>query len=365
MKFTPAKKSKIILLEILMLIFIFPATAAIANTQKSTDEIEHQIEQIFHNRNEGILKGDGELIKPIFDTNSKFGTWAYEHELKKMKYIHNWEKKQGIRFTEIKPTIVFRRVKSSGDIVTANLLCSTEYKYVYTDAPEAINSCRIGTYHFIQLTKKEEAWIVMKEWYKDPFEDSLNLEKLKFEDIKKSILSQNERKYENMNPRRIKVVQYLNEYCGAASEERFGYKYNRKYRDYNSTGGDCANFASQALFEGGQFKRNSIWNYDRVGSTRAWVSANGFKQFMVSSGRASVIAYGNYEKIHTASYKLLPGDFVAYEKKGKITHISVVCGSDSRGYSLVSCHNSDRNNVPWDLGWSDKNIKFWLVRVHY
>jgi len=86
---------------------------------------------------------------------------------------------------------------------------------------------------------------------------------------------------------------------------------------------------------------------------------------MINSGRASVIAYGNYDKVYKASYKLLPGDFVAYEKKNDITHISVVTGADSRGYSLVSCHNSDRNKVPWDLGWSDKRIKFWLVRVHY
>ncbi len=36
---------------------------------------------------------------------------------------------------------------------------------------------------------------------------------------------------------------------------------------------------------------------------------------MIYSGRASVIAHGDYEKVYKASYKLLPGDFVAYEKK--------------------------------------------------
>ncbi|HEY5524700.1 MAG TPA: amidase domain-containing protein, partial [Clostridium sp.] len=47
------------------------------------------------------------------------------------------------------------------------------------------------------------------------------------------------------------------------------------------------------------------------------------------------------------------------------THISTVTGVDSKGYTLVTCHNTDRNDVPWDLGWSDKKMKFWLVRVHY
>ncbi|EKN42640.1 hypothetical protein CFSAN001627_05472, partial [Clostridium botulinum CFSAN001627] len=76
-----------------------------------------------------------------------------------------------------------------------------------------------------------------------------------------------------------------------------------------------ANFASQILFEGGKFRKNSTWNYDSKGATRAWVNADGFKDYMIYSGRASVIAHGDYEKVYKASYKLLPGDFVAYEKK--------------------------------------------------
>ncbi|MBM7558094.1 hypothetical protein JOC47_002964 [Halanaerobacter jeridensis] len=38
---------------------------------------------------------------------------------------------------------------------------------------------------------------------------------------------------------------------------------------------------------------------------------------------------------------------------------------DSKGYILVNSHNSDRHRVPWDLGWSNNEIKFCLVRVHY
>lgn len=78
-----------------------------------------------------------------------------------------------------------------------------------------------------------------------------------------------------------------------------------------------------------------------------------------------MISKGSYEKVYKDSYKLLPGDFVAYEKKGDITHISVVSGADSKGYALVTCHNTDRCDVPWDLGWSDKKMKFWLIRVHF
>jgi hypothetical protein len=329
------------------------------------EEVINGIEQIFQSRNKAILQEDVEIIESMYDTNTKYGTWAFEHEIQKMKYVKNWAEKQGVKFIDITPQVVVRRLTGKDNKFSANLLCSTEYKYIYEDQPDVINKSRIGTYHNLQLINKEGVWIITKEWYTDPFADSLNINNLKVDSIKQHILSQSSRDLSTINNRRLKVVEYAQQYCGAASEEQYGFKYNKKYKDFNPQGGDCANFASQILFEGAKFKKNSTWNYAKGNATRAWVNADGFKAYMVGSGRASVIAYGSYEKVYKQSYKLLPGDFVAYEKKGDITHISVVTGADSRGYSLVSCHNTDRHKVPWDLGWSDKNIKFWLVRVHH
>lgn len=118
------------------------------------------------------------------------------------------------------------------------------------------------------------------------------------------------------------------------------------------------------MYEGGKLRKNSVWNYDKEGSM-AWLSARGLYSYLVTSGRGSLIVSGNYNTVLKLSYKLLPGDIVAYEKNGKIAHISVVTGQDSRGYALVNCHNTDRYRVPWDLGWSDKKIKFHFIRVHY
>lgn len=362
-------KSYIIKLNVIvvfcLLVFSYGGRVFAEETEDSKEEVKAALEQIFENRNRAILSQDAEMIESIYDLNTKYGTWAMEYEKRKLKYLHNWAEKQGVKFVEINPKIVVRRIKGSNNNYSVNLLCSTEYRYVYENQKEAVNSSRIGTYHIISLSNKEGAWIITKEWYTDPFADSLNLENIKADDIKQHILSQESRDLSNLKERRIKAAEYAQRYCGAASEEQYGFKYNKKYRDYNPQGGDCANFASQILFEGGKFKKNKAWNYDKGGATRAWVNADGFKNYMLNSGRASVIAHGSYEKVYKASYKLLPGDFVAYEKKGDVTHISVVTGADSRGYTLVTCHNTDRNNVPWDLGWSNKKIKFWLVRVHY
>jgi len=329
------------------------------------EDITDSIHQIFNDRNNAIISGDLKLIQSMYDTSTKYGTWAYQHEATKVKYIQNWEQKQGVEFTDIIPTVKIRSIKPKGEKYSVNLLCSTEYKYVYKNEPEVVNSFRIGAYHVLDLQLKNESWIITREWYKDPFEDSLNLGRINVDSISQYIYTHEARDLSNIADRRKKAVEYAEKYCGAASEPRYEFKYNKKYRNYNSQGGDCANFASQILYEGGKFRKSHMWNYDSKGATRAWVNADGFKSYMLHSGRASLIAYGNYEKVYKASYKLLPGDFIAYEKNGDITHISVVSGADSKGYSLVTCHNTDRNKVPWDLGWSGSKIKFWLVRVHF
>lgn len=375
--FIVVKKSKLILIFSIIIFLViggylfFTANFPVVNTDNNDDEVTKHVEEIFRLRNAALLDKDEESLKDVYDLNTKYGTWAYEHEIKKLKYLFNWSEKQGVRFIGIEPKVRVRRIKGGDDVYNINLFCTTEYSYVYENENPAqegldkVNKFRIGTSHSLKIQNKDEHWHITREWYTDPFADSLNLENIKAVDIENYILSQSSRDLSNLNERRVAAVEYADRYCGTASEEQYGFKYNTKYRNFNPQGGNCANFASQILYEGGKFKKNRAWNYANGEGTKAWLNAHGFKNYMLNSGRASLIAYGSYNKVYKASYKLLPGDFVAYEKNGKVTHISVVTGADSKGYSLVNCHNTDRYRVPWDLGWSDKKIKFWLVRVHY
>lgn len=330
----------------------------------SKEDAQNIVENIFQIKNKAILSKDLDSIQSLYATDTRYGQWAFEYEEKRVKYINNWAEKQGIKFVDIVPKVVVRKSTIKENKCSFNITCNTEYKYIYPSEPWKINSSRLGTYHSFQLAKRGDAWIITKEWYTDPFADSLSLEAIKVDAIKEYIKAQPSRDISNISERRKGAKEYAEKYCGAASIEEYGFKYNNKYRNFNSQGGDCANFASQILHEGAKFKETSAWNYDKGDATGPWVNADKFTYYMINSGRASVIAKGNYEKVYKASYKLLPGDFVAYEKKGDITHVSVVTGVDSKGYALVTCHNSDRNNVPWDLGWSDKKIKFWLIKVN-
>lgn len=328
-----------------------------------SEEFTRYLEEIIRIRDKAMLENDIEGIKPLYNVKTRLGIYAFEHEQKKIKYLHNWAEKQGVNFLDIDTFIKVRWVKEQGNKVTVNFSAITEYTYEYINMPDTPNRFRIATYHVLDLVNDMDNWRITKEWYTDPFADSLNADTLKAEDNKAFILSQGPRDFSNLNPRRIKAVEYADLYCGASDNEEYYFRYNKAYKNYNSLGGDCANFASQVLHEGG-FKKTGSWNYQKDGS-RAWVNAQGFKDYLLYSGRGSLIVHGTYDKVLKLSYRLLPGDVIAYEKKGKVVHISVVTGADSRGYTLVNCHNTDRFKVPWDLGWSDKGIKFWLIRVNY
>jgi hypothetical protein len=322
-------------------------------------DISKLIAQIVNRRNQAILKEEPGKLAQLYYRNRLHGLWAYEHQVKKLKYLHNWCHKQGAKLAAIHSMARIRRIQPRVDGVRIIFSATTEYRYFYSDEPSTMNSMRIGTCHSLDLSPGDPDWRIVREWYTDPFSDDLSLESKDITSNQAFIPFQKPRNFSYLEPRRIKAVQYADKYCGA-----FNFKYNPQYKNYNYQGGDCANFASQVLFEGGGFRKTRLWNYERDAS-RAWVNAQAFNQYMYNSGRAYRIAYGSYNKVLKESYRLLPGDYVAYERKGKVTHISVITGADTKGYALTNSHNTDRYRVPWDLGYGDKQIRFWLMRVFY
>lgn len=334
-------------------------------SEEMKKEFKDLLENLFSQRNEAVVSGDCDVLKGFYDLNIKVSLWAYESEAKKTQYLINWSEKQAVKFRDLKSVVRIRKVaeKEPG---LYGVICdvATDFNYYYIDSPDIINHFRLGTNHYLNLKKENDKYIITKEWYTDPFADSLDIKNIKSEEISKYILEHQPPEF-IPNERQLKAIEYAHTYCGISEDDNFIFKYNSKYKNHNPDGGDCANFASQILHEGGGFKKNQLWNYSGKEGTKAWLNAQGFKNYMVGSGRASYIAKGTYQQTYKAAFNMKPGDFVAYEKKGRITHISTVTGFDSKGYPLVTCHNTDRLLVPYDLGWSNDNIRFHLIHVHY
>lgn len=337
--------------------------------QKNQDisrEYEIYLKNLFDYRNKAIMDHSEEILKNIYDTDIKFGLWAYEHEIKKMQYLKNWSDKQGVVFNDIDAKIKINKIREREENLYG-IICTvcTKYKYYYENQPNMQNEFQIGTQHYLHVRVRDGHYVITKEWYSDPFADSLNLENINSKEIKNFILSQQPVQLD-LTDKQKKAVNYAHKYCGAATNETGKiYLINPNYKDFNCEGGDCANFASQIMFESGTFSKNPTWNYEKGQATKAWVNAQGFKNYLIYSGRGYYISKGSYQEVYKEAYKLRPGDIIGYEKNGRITHVSTVTGLDSKGYPLVTCHNTDRLLVPWDLGWSDKSIRFHLIKVNY
>ena len=139
------------------------------------------------------------------------------------------------------------------------------------------------------------------------------MDNIKYQDAKEFIINHEGRDLSNISEYRLKAIEYMEQYCGAASDPKYNFVYNKKYGDYNPQGGDCDNFASQTLFETGRFKKNSTWNHNKNGATKAWLNADGFSRYLLSSGRGSLITKGTYDKVYKSltSYCL---EYCCYEK---------------------------------------------------
>lgn len=349
----------------LVIMLLFSSVSPVSLQTISTDEDakwRETINSIFRMRNQSVLNSDFEKLKTMYLVEERNGLWAYENEVRRSKYLSGWMEKQGCSMLGISSEFIIKRVKQVGRGYSFYIVASNEYTYSYKDEPDTINSFYLGTYHSLEIIPDGDGFIISREWYDDPLSCLLDTDKLP-EGISEKISSQPPKDISGINERRKAAVEYADKYCGAAFDVSTGY--NSKYSDYNPLGGDCANFVSQVLFEGGGFKKNSTWNYNAGKGSYAWIKAKALHSFMLYSGRATLILNGKYADVYKHAYSLQPGDIIAYAKKGKVAHVAVVTGFDSKGYPLVNCHNADRYRVPWDIGWRYNGTTFYLISVHY
>lgn len=339
------------------------------------EELRSEVERIFNQRSACLVSGDVSPLKELFDTSQKYGKWALEHEVKRVKYLNNWSNERNITFGKIESSVRIKKVYPKGNIMKIALEESYKFEYVYDDDENSpINTFGVGIRHTTSLIKKNDKWVVYNDWYTDCFEDALHNFSINIQNlIPPSII---DRIYEASNQRRPfydrqKAVAYADKYCGAAWGSGNNFKYNKKYSDYNGIGGDCTNFISQVLGdkEGGGMPLGGGW----TPGSHAWSNADGLKNFLIYSGRGSVISVGTYKDLTKPSEalpngavgKLQLGDLVAYEKgRGNIDHFAMVTGFDSHGYPLINSHTTDRYHVPWDLGWGDSKIRFFLIHIN-
>ncbi|WDV45345.1 amidase domain-containing protein [Clostridiaceae bacterium M8S5] len=319
-------------------------------------ELYQILEYIVINKNDALVYYDKSLIRDIYNVHISDGKYAYDNEVRKINYWHEWAEKQGINYNDIKSEILLHNIKYKDKKLIIDFSMCTKYYYSYKDTPNDVDCMRIGTSNILELEKSNDNYKITKE--KSNAQYDLK-EVFKDKKITTIINEQKMRSFTNLNDKNIAVVGYVNRYCGSAY--KVTNQYNNKYVRLKE---DCANFLSQALYEKGGFQKDEVWNYD-IKASNAWRDKDAFIKYLIYNGKALQIEEGKYQEIYKSVYKLDPADIIVYIIDNKIEHIAMVVGADAKGYPLISSHGVDMYRVPWDLGWDSNKTIFKLLKVNY
>lgn len=339
--------------------------APLAKSEVPTEDLTPRLQQIYDLRARWLLSGDAPPpIERDYLPEFKTARWALQHEHGKIRYMKQWAQNRSVRFVQSRPTIKVKQLRVTPERARFYVAQSLELGYVYPNE-ERVNTFGVGTRHIIELRRHGKDWLISMEWYTDPLGDDTEVP-----DVTPALidnqLPQGEPALQSAPKTAVAAqhydrqgaVRYADEFCGIAWGCGNGNNYNPRFRDYNGVGGDCTNFISQALREGGGLKVPIITRVDTLSSHLQY------------SGRAGLVAKAPFQQLwrqvaaRPEGFQswIKTGDLVAYQEKGKLEHFAIVTGFDSKGYPLVNSHTADRYHVPFDLGWDRKTV-YWLFHV--
>lgn len=336
-----------LVLAMLILGLVGPAHANPV-TDKGEVDLTPRLQEIFELRAQHLITdATPTSIERDYLPKLNSARWALDHEKGKFRYMKQWAENRSVKFIEAKPTIKVQYLKGTADRVRFYVAQSLQLGYVYP-GEETVNRFGVGTRHIIELRRLGDNWLIGMEWYTDPLGDDTEIP-----DVTPATAEVANRGYD-----RDGAVKYADEYCGIAWGCGNDQRYNTKFRDYTGVGGDCTNYISQALRQGGKLNVPVITRVETLAS------------HLQHTGRGSVVAKEAFQPLwkraskHPQGFQSLVklGDLVAYQEKGKMEHFAIITAFDSRGYPMVNSHSADRYRVPFDLGWDRKTV-YWFFRM--
>lgn len=132
-------------------------------------------------------------------------------------------------------------------------------------------------------------------------------------------------------------------YTGATSGS-YNYEgyYNSAYYNFNSLGGDCANYTSQCIYAGGMPQvvgskyGNDGWYYKSSSDRSAtWTGASNLETWMGNNR-------GN--RVTASDSTVYKGSPVFYNS----AHATICVGKNSAGVPIINSHNYDKYHVKWN-----------------
>lgn len=157
----------------------------------------------------------------------------------------------------------------------------------------------------------------------------------------------------------LRTLNYTYSYTDAvAYAQRYATSYNPAYENYNSIGGDCANFVSQCLYAGG-LPMTDKWYYRNGSRTGSWSLADGLFKYVSENCGTAIVNSDPGQVVGNVT----AGNPVFYysSSKGRYSHTAICVGVNASGVPVVAAHNNDHVRAIWTLGsWA----KYAVVKIN-
>lgn len=262
-----------------------------------------------------------------------------EEMVKRHNLVRSMQDEYNLTFLDAYNTLYIQSVEYVDNAVHVELKEWIFYDYDdLSDDRVTVDTSGFGTEHSLVLLRTQGGYILGKDAYDEA--DVTGMTSVFYVPPKESLgVDEGEHRGE---------VQAYGNYTyspdgAAAYADTYWSNYNPAYSDYNSIGGDCANFVSQAIHAGGMpmdedwfwrsyGDRSSSWAY--VPAQRSYFAAKGK---LIDNPSAGQILKGNPIWYYNSS-------------SGRYSHAAVCVGTNSAGTPIVDAHNNDRYHVHWQLG---------------
>ncbi len=333
--------------------------------------MKEALRSLLQRQDDAVLTGNRRLLRTVYARRGSMD--AFRHAVARQQFLRAWQKVRGVRFEQARVGLRTPRIKFHGqDEVRVTAVVSESFRYhsLRDGAPQ--EAFGLGTRRWYTLQREQGGWRIRAEDYTDPLDQDTRIPGEALPQEAAHVPLQNLQASVNASTAE-KAVAYADTYCGAATGCGNGGRYNPRYDDFNGEGGDCTNFVSQSLRAAG-LRQSDAWAWDAAkgDGTRAWSNADGLVDYLLESGRGSLVARGTYAGLTRPRpdgapapiTQIGPGDIIGYRERGRVVHLGLVVGRSSTGYVLVDTHTADRYHVPWDIGW-DRSARFLLIKLHY
>ena len=308
---------------------------------------------------------------------------ASDCERKRSAFL-SFELGLGVSFDEVFHNTEIYELSISEEKVSLLVDDTTVVWYSYPNISVSTDYFAYKTPHEMVLEKRNGYWFIVRDSFDERSVTGVASHDIADEttDNESEVIGQGENKQQptrtltfSYSPSTlISALQYANQYCGLSSLQRLGIgytewrgetsngtnnnssNYNPNYADYYSSGGDCANFVSQILYEAGVRDIDGTWGYNHTTNTgtNAWISVTDFETFFGNSYSVQTISSGVYSNV-------FPGNPIFWTSSSG-NHLMFCMGYNSAGVPVINCHTNDAFRVPiTNPNYSGKTLKTILI----